>query len=85
MKEDRKPDPNSKRSFKKLHGGGSFKKKEKVEIKFDPAARREYLTGFKKRKDERRKEARKQIKVEERKIKLENRAEKRAYRESINE
>ena len=54
MKKDRKPDPNSKRSFKKQHGGGGFKKKEKVEIKFDPAARREYLTGFKKRKDERR-------------------------------
>ena len=32
-------------------------KKGKFEIKFDPKKRKEYLTGFKKRKDERRKKA----------------------------
>ena len=42
--------------------GGSGKGKKKVEIKFDPMARKEFLTGFKKRKDERRQKAREQIK-----------------------
>ena len=36
-------------------GGGSKSNKCKFEIKFDPLARKEFLTGFKKRKEERRK------------------------------
>jgi hypothetical protein len=36
--------------------------KFKSEIKFNPQARREFLTGFKKRKDERRKKAELKVK-----------------------
>ena len=36
-------------------GGGPKSNKQKFEIKFDPLKRTEFLTGFKKRKDERRK------------------------------
>ena len=36
--------------------------KYKSEIKFNPLARREFLTGFKKRKDERRKKAADKVK-----------------------
>jgi hypothetical protein len=36
--------------------------KTKFEIKFNPEARREFVTGFKKRKDERRKKAQEKVK-----------------------
>jgi len=32
-------------------------RKSKFEVKFDPGKRKEFLTGFRKRKDERRKKA----------------------------
>lgn len=38
--------------------------KTKFEIKFNPEARREFVTGFKKRKDERRKKAQEKVKQE---------------------
>ena len=65
-------------------GSGSGKK-EKFEIKFDAEKRREHLTGFKKRKDERRRKYKLHVKEEEKKVKKENRDQKKAYRESINE
>ena len=49
------------------------------------AARNEYLNGFRKRKDERRKKAMDLVKAEERKTALENRKERRAYLRSIDE
>ena len=59
--------------------------KGKLVIKFNPQKRKEYLTGFKKRKDERRAIAKQEIKEEERKQKAEFRYEKKKYKESINE
>ena len=50
-------------------------KKNKTRVVFDPAARKEFLTGFKKRKDERRKKwndkVQKDLKEEIKKIKEE--------------
>lgn len=66
-------------------GGRGGRPKQKLEIKFDPKARKEFLTGFKKRKDERRAKAKELIKQEEKKIKEENRLERQKYKESINE
>ena len=54
--------------------------KKKFEIKFDAEARKEFLGGFKKRKDVRRKKAQAQLVDEQRKVKLENRAEKKKYK-----
>jgi ribosomal RNA-processing protein 17 len=64
--------------------GGSKSGKCKFEIKFDPQKRKEFLTGFKKRKDERRAKAKELVKVEERKAKRETRKEKRKNIEGIN-
>ena len=41
----------------KRGGGGKSGSKNKFEIKFDTLKRKEFLGGFKKRKDERRKKA----------------------------
>ena len=53
-------------------------RKNKTKIVFDESARRDYLTGFKKRKDERRKnwkeKVEKQLKDEIKKIKSETQA-----------
>jgi len=65
-------------------GGGKSSTKCKFEIKFDPQKRKEFLTGFKKRKDERRNKAKDLVKVEERKAKKESRKEKKKNIESIN-
>jgi ribosomal RNA-processing protein 17 len=64
--------------------GGSKSGKVKFEIKFDPMKRKEYLTGFKKRKDERRAKAQELVKVEERKARKETRKEKKKNIEAIN-
>ena len=58
-------------------GGGSKKNKVKFEIKFDAIKRKEYLGGFKARKDERRKFAIAKGKEDERKAKGELRKAKR--------
>jgi ribosomal RNA-processing protein 17 len=65
-------------------GGGKSSTKCKFEIKFDPLKRKEFLTGFKKRKDERRVKAKEQVKVEERKVKKEARKDKKKNTEAIN-
>jgi ribosomal RNA-processing protein 17 len=57
----------------KRGGGGSKTTKCKFEIKFDPQKRKEYLTGFKKRKDERRAHAKEVVKAEEAKARKETR------------
>jgi ribosomal RNA-processing protein 17 len=65
-------------------GGGSKSNKCKFEIKFDPLKRKEFLTGFKKRKDERRKKAKDIEKQEIKKAKKEHRKEKKKNIEAIN-
>lgn len=67
-------------------GGGKGKSasKCKFEIKFDPQKRKEFLTGFKKRKDERRNKAKDLVKAEERKSRKETRKEKKKNIEAIN-
>merc|ERR1711935_225038 len=61
------------RFFSKMRTKGN--KKDKTEIVFDPAARKEFLTGFSKRKKERQEKAKKeiedQIKEEKQMIKVE--------------
>jgi len=51
----------------------------KKEIVFDPAARKDFLTGFHKRKNERKQKARQKIADRVRKERIEERAERRAY------
>eukprot|EP00586_Coscinodiscus_wailesii_P018038 CAMPEP_0172517436 /NCGR_PEP_ID=MMETSP1066-20121228/284995_1 /TAXON_ID=671091 /ORGANISM="Coscinodiscus wailesii, Strain CCMP2513" /LENGTH=239 /DNA_ID=CAMNT_0013299435 /DNA_START=119 /DNA_END=834 /DNA_ORIENTATION=- len=59
-----------------------FKRKQKLEIKFDPEARKEYLTGFSKRKRERRLFGLAMQKVKDRKAKVDERKElKKAFEE----
>jgi hypothetical protein len=61
-------------------------KHEKLEIKFDPAARREYLTGASSRKNDRRAYGLAMQKVKDRKAKIEQRRdEKEATMEQIEE
>lgn len=55
-----------------------FRKRRKLEIKFDPEARRSYLTGFSARKKERRAFGLAMQKVKDRKAKIEERKEARA-------
>ena len=64
-------------------GGGSKATKCKFEIKFDPQKRKEYITGFKKRKDERRAKAKEIVKAEERKARKETKKEKKKNIEAI--
>lgn len=56
-------------------------KKGKLEIRFDPSKRREYLTGFSKRKQERRAFGLAMQKVKDRKAKLEDRKATREAKE----
>lgn len=65
-------------------GGGSKANKCKFEIKFDPQKRKEYITGFKKRKDERRVKAKEVAKTMERKERSQTRKEKRKNIDAIN-
>ena len=57
---------------------------KKFEIVFDPQKRKDFLTGFKKRKDQRRRKAQDEIRKEERKAKAEFRQEKKKKIEEIN-
>lgn len=67
-----------KNSKKRRHGGGGG------EIVFDPEARKEYLQGFSKRKQERRAYGLAMQKVKDRKMRLEQRAElKQAEKEQV--
>jgi ribosomal RNA-processing protein 17 len=59
--------------------------KYKSEIKFNPEARREFLTGFKKRKDERRKKAEEKEKKEEKEKRKEIVNEKKRHIQRIEE
>merc|ERR1712066_108016 len=68
------------RDILKMRTKGS-KKKDTSEIIFDPAARREFLTGFSKRKKERQEKARKEM---EEQIKEEKREIKKQIREASN-
>ena len=58
---------------------------QKSEVKFNPEKRREYLSGFKKRKDERRAAAQELMKKEERKVKHEFVMEKKKQIAAVNE
>merc|ERR1711893_204491 len=68
------------REIFKMRTKGS-KKKDDSEIIFDPAARKEFLTGFSKRKKERQEKARKEM---EEQIKLEKQQIKDEIREASN-
>lgn len=59
--------------------------KRKFEIKFSSEARVEFVTGFKKRKDERRVKAKEILKKEEKDKRKELLAEKRKQRDRIEE
>jgi ribosomal RNA-processing protein 17 len=59
--------------------------KTKFEIKFNPQARKDFITGFKKRKDERRKKAQEKNKKEEKEKRKEIVAERKRHRERIEE
>lgn len=66
--------------------GKKCKKKQKVEIVFDEKKRHDFLTGFRKRKNERRKKAKEQVEImikeEKKKIKLELKAGMKNYKKS---
>ena len=64
-----------------MRSKGSKKGKDQTEIIFDPAARREFLTGFSKRKKERQEKARKEM---EEQIKEEKRIIKEEIRKASN-
>lgn len=66
-------DPTPVRHVKKAN-----KRQRGAEVVFDPKAHREYLTGFRKRKDKRRKEAQQHLKAKAVKERIDARAEKRA-------
>jgi ribosomal RNA-processing protein 17 len=59
--------------------------KYKSEIKFNPAARKEFLTGFKKRKDERRLKAHEKAKQEIKDKRKEVVQERKKHRDRIEE
>ena len=59
--------------------------KKKFEVKFDPEKRKEFLTGFKKRKDERRKYGEEMKKKDITKAKEEFRISKKKAKASIDE
>jgi ribosomal RNA-processing protein 17 len=59
--------------------------KYKSEIKFNPLARREFITGFKKRKDERRKIAQDKVKQEVKDKRKEIVQERKNHRNRIEE
>ncbi|DBA98466.1 hypothetical protein WJX82_002058 [Trebouxia sp. C0006] len=62
-----------------------LQKRKGVEVVFDPKGQKDFLTGFRQRKQKRRKEAAKQIEKKERQAKLQERAERRqALREKLN-
>ncbi|KAF5837747.1 nucleolar protein 12-domain-containing protein [Dunaliella salina] len=64
-----------------LHANHVRKKDKRtkgVEVVFDPAQHKDFITGFRKRKQQRRKEAQEQIKERERQQRIANRAEKRS-------
>ena len=59
--------------------------KYKSEIKFNPIARKEFLTGFKKRKDERRLKAQEKVKQEVKDKRKEMFQEWKKHRDRIEE
>jgi len=62
----------------KSHSKGEPKKRQKVEIKFDPASRLDYIAGLSSRKKKRRAFGLAMQKVKDRQSRLEDRKEKRA-------
>ncbi|KAL3163298.1 hypothetical protein ABBQ32_009691 [Trebouxia sp. C0010 RCD-2024] len=62
-----------------------LQKRKGIEVVFDPKGQKDFLTGFRQRKQKRRKEAAKQIEKKERQAKLQERAErKQALRDKLN-
>ncbi|KAL6765216.1 hypothetical protein V8C86DRAFT_1033055 [Haematococcus lacustris] len=57
---------------------GKSKRSRGADVVFDPAKHKEFITGFRKRKQQRRKAAQENNKERERKARLETRAERRA-------
>uniref|UniRef100_A0A7S3VUG8 Ribosomal RNA-processing protein 17 n=1 Tax=Dunaliella tertiolecta TaxID=3047 RepID=A0A7S3VUG8_DUNTE len=70
-----------KQEDEELHANHVRKKDKRtkgIEVVFDPARHKDFITGFRKRKQQRRKEAQEQIKERERQQRIANRAEKRS-------
>ncbi len=78
-------DTNSGNAMKKLKNDNfAGKKKKKTVATFNPEKRKEFLTGFKKRKDARRAKAVEHVKREEREAKADFRKQKRDEMDQVN-